>query len=261
MSSLVLENVTIKYKDLIIVENISLKATNNEFIGLIGANGSGKTTILKSIYKSKAISSGEIRINGKNIDRWNIKKMSQLVGVIRQENEIYANYSVLDMVLMGRNPYKKLFENYSKYDEKLSLEALKKIGLLGKKDHLFNTLSGGEKQRVYIARILVQNVSLLILDEPTNHLDIGYQLQFFDLIKSLNITVLAAIHDLNMAALYCDRIYSIQNGRILLKGKPEEVLKEENIQNLYKIKAKVKKDNVISKQVIHYYPKSMMSKR
>jgi iron complex transport system ATP-binding protein len=161
------------------------------------------------------------------------KKSALKLGVVGQENDVPFDFLVEEIVAMGRSPHKKLFDIDNAHDKYIVRHALEHLGMekMSKRNYLH--LSGGEKQRVIIARVIAQESDFLLLDEPTNHLDISYQMQIFDFIKRLGVTVLSAIHDLNMAALYCDRIYVLKEGRIVLQGTPDEVLTPENIFNVY----------------------------
>ncbi|MEF2630460.1 ABC transporter ATP-binding protein, partial [Megamonas funiformis] len=149
------------------------------------------------------------------------------------------DFKVLDVVLMGRSPHKKILERDNEIDYKIARNALEKVGLKDFVERNFTTLSGGEQQRVILARALTQETESLILDEPTNHLDIKYQLQIMDIVKSLNLTVIAAIHDLNIAAMYCDRLVALKDGQIVGAGKPKDLLTEKFIKDLYEVDTKI----------------------
>lgn len=157
------------------------------------------------------------------------------MSVVGQEHEIAFDFKVEEIVKMGRTPYKRLFELDNQEDQEAVLKALKQVGLshLAKKN--YTELSGGEKQRVLLARAICQNAEILILDEPTNHLDIYYQLQIFHLIKSLGLTVLSAVHDLNIASQYCDYIYVLKDGKVYDSGKPEEILTSQMIYDVFHV--------------------------
>ena len=147
--------------------------------------------------------------------------------------------SVEDVVLMGRTPYKGIAEGDNAEDIAIAEKSMEETGVADMGSLSFIQLSGGEQQRVMLARALTQETSCLILDEPTNHLDITYQLQIMDLVTSRNMTVIAAIHDLNIAAMYCDHIVALQNGKIIAQGTPQEVLTKENIKALYHVNAEI----------------------
>ena len=222
-----------------ILKDISFKVAKGSFIGIIGPNGSGKSTLLKNIYRLYKPSSGEILLDNKKLSQMKDKDCAKEIAVLAQESNSQFDFTVEQIVKMGRYPYKSIFEDYSKEDLKMVNEMLKKVGLENHKNKSFLNLSGGEKQRVLIARALVQNTDFLILDEPTNHLDIGYQIQLMDLIKSLNITTLSAIHDMNLASMYCDFLIVMKEGKIINSGKVEEVITKEMLKEVFGVNAYV----------------------
>ena len=222
-----------------IIKNICLEVKKGEFVGLIGPNGSGKSTLLKNIYKVLRPLSGAIFLNDKSILDMNNKEAAQEMAVVAQENETGFDFTVNEIVLMGRHPYKGLFESDTPEDHTIVDRALKRVGMFQMAERSFINLSGGEKQRVLIARALVQDTEFLVLDEPTNHLDIGYQINIMDLIKNIGITTFAAIHDLNIAALYCDRLITLKDGVIITSGVPEDVLSVELIRRMFGIEVEL----------------------
>ncbi len=248
------KNLTFSYGEKEAVKNVSLHVNEGEFVGLIGPNGSGKSTILKNIYRGLLPDSGTITLDGENLLTMPYKKSALKMAVVGQENEVPFDFLVEEIVAMGRSPHKKLFDIDSPHDKEIVHHALEHLGMENMAKRSYLHLSGGEKQRVLIARAIAQESDFFILDEPTNHLDISYQMQIFDFIKRLNVTVLSAIHDLNMAALYCDRIYILKDGMIVLHGTPEEILTPENIFNIYGVRSSVEKHPVTGKMSITYLP-------
>ncbi len=238
-------------------EDVSLNVDDGEFVGLIGPNGSGKSTVLKNIYRGLIPNKGKIILDGEDLLKMPYKRSAQKMAVVGQEHEIPFDFMVEEIVAMGRAPYKKLFDIDTKEDKDIVRHALEHLGMEDMLKRSYQHLSGGEKQRVVIARAIAQMCDIFILDEPTNHLDISYQIQVFDLIKRLNVTVLSAIHDLNMAALYCDRIYVLKNGKVVLSGTPEEVLTPENIYNVYGVHSMVEKNPRTGKLTINFLPEAM----
>ena len=204
--SIKIENVNKKFGDREILNGISVEFLNNKFTGIIGPNGSGKSTLLKCIYRILKPDNGIIYLDNQNINSYTFKESAQKQAVLAQHNYNNFNFSVLDIVLMGRTPYKKIMERDNEEDYKIAYDSLDIVGMRNFADCNFSGLSGGEQQRVMLARALTQKTKYLILDEPTNHLDVKYQLQLLKTIKEQNITVIAAIHDLNLAAMYCDYI-------------------------------------------------------
>ncbi|NMA15548.1 MAG: ABC transporter ATP-binding protein [Clostridia bacterium] len=251
------ENLSFAYDQKPIIEDICFTVEKGEFVGLIGPNGSGKSTILKNLYRALKPDAGEVKLDGENLFKLNHKQAARKIGVVAQEDVLPFDFEVEEIVAMGRSPYKKLFDGDSQKDKEVVRNALAYLGMEDMAKRKFLCLSGGEKQRVLIARVIAQETDFLILDEPTNHLDIGYQLQIFDLVKHLNVTVLTAIHDLNIAALYCDRIYVLKNGRVFTSGTPEEVLTPEIISEVYGIEADVRRHPITKKTTITFLPHSL----
>lgn len=218
-----------------IIKGMSVEIKEKEFVGILGPNGSGKSTLLKCIYRVLHPKSGEVQLNGKAIQAYSVKESAREMAVVAQHNYYNFDFSVQDVVLMGRSPHKA-------NDFGIVLESLEKVGMKEFRDRSFSTLSGGEQQRVILARALAQKTNCLVLDEPTNHLDIKYQLQLMDIVRSLNLTVVSAIHDLNIAAMYCDKIFVVKDGKIVAFGTPEEVLTKEFIKEVYEVDVELLKD-------------------
>lgn len=233
-----------------IVETINLQLRKKQFVGLIGPNGSGKSTILRAVYRALKPTSGKILFDGVNIEDIDLKKSAQKLGVMKQTSNTAFDFKVIDLVLLGRSPYKKGMELDTEEDYSLALKALAAVGMQEYADRSYNTLSGGEQQRVMFARVLAGQPEALLLDEMTNHLDIYYQFKLLDFVKGLNIETIAVMHDLNMAARYCDYIYCLKDGKIYSHGKVEEVLTSELIYDVFKIKAQLVKENNI-KQILY----------
>lgn len=251
------DNLSFNYYDKNIIENICLNIKKGDFIGIIGPNGSGKSTLLKNIYRALEPNDGCIELDGENLSKMNFKKSASKMGVVGQENFVPFDFSVEEIVAMGRNPYKKLFDSDTIEDKQIVMDSLEKIGMKDMAKRNYIQLSGGEKQRVLLARVLAQQTDFLILDEPTNHLDIYYQLQIFDIVKNLNVTVLSAIHDLNIAALYCDFLYVLKDGKVSRYGTPEEILTPEIIYDIYGINADVRIHPITQKIAITFLPRNI----
>lgn len=235
-----------------ILHGLNMKIEEGKFIGIIGPNGSGKSTLLKAIYRILKPSGGSIFLNGENIKDLSYRDSAKEIGVVAQTNQVDFDFTVFEMVLMGRNPYKKNFESNSIEDLDLAKKSLEKLGMYEYKDRLFSSLSGGEQQRIILARALAQGTSCYILDEPTNHLDIKYQLDILELVKSLEVTSLVALHDLNLAAMYCDYIYVMKDGYIVDHGRPELLLTEEFIKRVYDVETEVEYDKKEDRLHIFY---------
>lgn len=237
-----------------ILKELNLHVKNKEFVGIIGPNGSGKSTLLKCIYRILSPNKGDIFINEKNINKYKISKTAKMMAVVSQHNDNHFDFTVLDMVLLGRSPHKKFLDRDNNMDYKIAYDSLEKVGMKDFAKRGFSTLSGGERQRIILARALAQQTECLILDEPTNHLDISHKLNIMKIVKKLNLTVVSAIHDLNIASLYCDKIYALKDGNVIAFGSPEEVLTERIIKELYGIECKIVKDRDIKALNIIFKP-------
>ncbi len=251
------EDLTYSYGDMEAVSHVSLHVDTGEFVGLIGPNGSGKSTVLKNIYRGLTPDSGKITLDGEDLLSMPYRKSACKLAVVGQETDIPFDFTVEEIVAMGRFPHKKLFDADTPEDKQIVHRALENLGIehLAKRNYLH--LSGGEKQRVLFARAMAQESDFFVLDEPTNHLDISYQIQIFDFIKHLKVTVLSAIHDLNMAALYCNRLYVLKNGTIQMQGTPEEVLTPEHIYDVYGVHTSIEKHPITGKISITFLPEGI----
>ncbi len=221
------------------LRDANLHVAAGEFVGLIGPNGSGKTSLLRCAYRFSKPEAGHVHLGPHNLWQQSPRWCAQRIAVVLQEFPDAFGLTVDEVVAMGRTPHKGLFDGDTEADRELAKNALESVGLQGFEDHAFATLSGGEKQRVILARALTQQPELLILDEPTNHLDPRYQLELLQRVKRLNIGTLASIHDLNLAAAFCDRLYVINHGKIIASGTPREVLTVELLRTVFGVDALV----------------------
>ncbi|MCE5172736.1 ABC transporter ATP-binding protein [Paenibacillus profundus] len=237
-----------------IVKDISLQVDNGQFVGIIGPNGCGKSTLLKSIYKVIKPKQGSVFLEERDVLKSNPKSISKKMGVVGQFNDLSFDFTVHEMVMMGRTPHKHAMESDNKEDYEIVHTALEKVDLLSYADRSYLTLSGGEKQRVILARAIAQQPKFLILDEPTNHLDIKYQLQILSIVKALKVGTLAALHDLSLAATYCDILYVVKDGKVVASGIPNEVLTKELIKRVYEIDCEIYANPVTGGMAIAYIP-------
>jgi iron complex transport system ATP-binding protein len=244
MSSFVLQanNLTWSANKNNIIEDIHLNIKTGETVAIVGPNGAGKTSLLKCLYSEYLNYSGEIYLNGKPLKKFSLKDIAKKIAVVSQHSESAFNLTVLDIVTMGLIPHKGLFDTNNDADKHIIEQALVKVDLISKQHQLFSTLSGGEQQRVLIARAIVQKPDILIMDEPTNHLDMYYQHQILTLAKTLNITLLITIHDLNLAAQYCDRIIMLNNGKLIADDSPERVFTVTNLTKVFKLECSIDKN-------------------
>ena len=237
MIELEMQNVSLGYNHQPILKNLNLKASPGELVGLIGPNGCGKSTLIKAFSHIINPISGTILIGGKLISEISRRELARLVSVVPQIPLLPSTFTALEIVLMGRNPHLGLFQSEGPKDWNLALEAMAKTGTQSLANRHVNELSGGEIQCLLIARALVQETEAILLDEPTANLDIGHQVEILNLMKDLcgthNLTVLAALHDLNLAAQYCNRLILIHAGYIHTEGTPAKVITDANIAQVY----------------------------
>lgn len=236
-----------------IINGIDLSVFNKSFVALLGPNGSGKSTLLKAIYRVLRPSQGRIYLDNLSIDKIPPKSIAQNMSVVSQFQSDSFDFTVQEVVMMGRTPHLKMLEKESKQDYEIIEDALQKTGLLEYKNRKVLKLSGGEKQRVALARAVSQSPSLMILDEPSNHLDIKYQIEILNIIKGLQINVLSALHDISLAAQFCDYIYFLKKGEVVCHGKPEEVITKEIIKEIYEVDCEVFHDPLTNNICISYY--------
>ncbi|MFC2033858.1 ABC transporter ATP-binding protein [Chloroflexota bacterium] len=237
MAKLEMKKIQLGYGRKTILNNISLKIMPGEVVGLIGSNGSGKSTIIKAISRVLNPSSGKIFIDGTDINQIPRRTFARQLGVVPQIPLLPSAFTAFEIVLMGRNPHLGLLQYEGPEELDIAWQAMKKTGTEKLAERRVNELSGGEIQCLLIARVLTQETKIILLDEPTANLDIGRQGEILNLIKKScledNLTVLAALHDLNLATQYCDRLVLINNGQVHAEGTPQEVITNENIKTVY----------------------------
>ncbi|MER6910612.1 ABC transporter ATP-binding protein [Streptomyces sp. NPDC000594] len=238
----------------LLLDGVDLDARPGETVGLVGPNGSGKTTLLRCVYGALRPTAGTILLDGDDLLALGTKERARRVASVPQEAPAEFELTVREIVAMGRAPHKRFWEPDSAADGARVDEALTRIGADALADRPFPSLSGGERQRVLVARALVQRPTLMVLDEPTNHLDIRYQLEILGLVRALGTTAVLALHDLNLAAHYCDRIVVLRSGRVAAVGPPAEVLTPELLADVYRVDAEITLHPATGSPVITYLP-------
>lgn len=228
-----IEDLSVRYGSTLALDSLNVEIPHGLVTGLVGPNGSGKTTLLRTMYGALSPSQGRVLLNGRPLASLTPRTISREISVVVQQSFIPHRMSVLDEVLLGRMPFVSDFSPYRDEDRELALEALEAVGMIDKSRRRSDELSGGERQRVVIARALAQGSRCILLDEPTNHLDIRYQHEVLGLLRALGRTVVVVLHDLNMAARYCDRIHILSAGRMHSVGAADQVLLENTIAELY----------------------------
>ncbi len=216
-----------------ILRDVSLHVERGDIVGLLGPNGSGKSTTLRCMIGLLSPTEGEVQLFGRPLERYARREIARRVGCIGQEASVDFDFSVREIVGMGRAPHKNWIDPESPEDRAIVEDALADVGMEPFAQRSYRTLSGGEKQRVLIARCLAQQADLLLLDEPTNHLDVKHRMALMDLLAGLGETVTLALHDLNLAAQYCDRIILLQDGTVVEQGPPDAVLTSGTVESVF----------------------------
>jgi len=232
-----LEQVSLGYGRRTILEDASLEANPGEVLGIIGPNGSGKSTLLRGMTRLLTPSTGHIFIDGHTIDQLKHSDLAQLVAVVPQNAVLPELFTAVEVVLMGRTPHLGLFKYENNNDFTIVYKAMEATNTVHLAECRVGELSGGEKQRLVIARALAQEPKIILLDEPTAHLDINYQIETLEMIRHLcreqNLVVVIALHDLNLAVQYCDRLVILNHGKIYSQGTPETVVTAQTIKEVY----------------------------
>jgi iron complex transport system ATP-binding protein len=241
-----IKNVSFSYGNLPALTNLSLEIETQSFCGILGPNGCGKTTLLDLMARINLPVSGRINFRGKNINDYARRILAREIALVPQNFYINFPFTIKEVVLMGRHPYIHRFGSASTEDRAIVAQAMRIMDIEQFQDKYVTELSGGEKQRVVFARAFAQDTPVIILDEGTSSMDIHHTLKLLDLVRQSvrqkNKTVIAAMHDLNLAAVFCDRIILMKAGKIVATGRTEEVLNEENIRKVFDVDAKISFD-------------------
>jgi iron complex transport system ATP-binding protein len=207
--------------------------------GLIGPNGSGKSTLLRCVYRALRPVAGTVHIGAGDVWRSSARQAGRHTAVVTQDHDLDNDFSVEETVAMGRLPHKGILERETRDDHDIVHNALSRVGMTWAANRVFARLSGGERQRVLVARALTQQAPVLLLDEPTNHLDVGSQLDLLDLVRELGLTTIAALHDLDHATAYCDRLVLLHAGRVVAAGTPADVLTTDRVTEVFGVRSTI----------------------
>ncbi|MFD7167896.1 ABC transporter ATP-binding protein [Streptomyces violascens] len=238
-----------------LLRDITLHAADGETVALVGPNGSGKTTLLRCVYATLRPTTGRVLLDGADLHTMPVKARARRIATVPQDADAGGiELTVREIVAMGRSPHHRFWEADTAADDTLVREALARVGIADLAARPFPSLSGGERQRALVARALVQQPDVVVLDEPTNHLDIRYQLEVLSLVRELGTVNLLALHDLNLAAYYCDRICVLAGGRIVAAGPPADVLTAELLREVYGVNAEVSVHPVTGAPTVVYLP-------
>jgi iron complex transport system ATP-binding protein len=222
-----------------IISDVDLVVAAGQLTALVGPNGSGKSTLLRTVYRALRPTTGVVRIGGDDAWRLRARDAARRRAVVTQHHGAGEDFTVAEVVAMGRGPHLGLFDRESARDRDLVDDAIARVDLAWAAERMFGTLSGGERQRALLARALAQQAPLVILDEPTNHLDVRAQLDLLALVGDLGVTLLAALHDLDQAAGYADRVAVLDSGRLVAAGHPDDVLTPDLIERVFGVQAHI----------------------
>lgn len=222
-----------------IVRDVSLHLQPGECLGLIGPNGSGKSSLLRLLYRALQPTAGHMALRGEPVQGISVRDFARQVAVLAQDSLLDPHWSVQECVMMGRIPHQPRWATESREDHAQVQCALEAVHALHLAHRAVGSLSGGERQRVLLARALAQQPSVILLDEPTNHLDIRHQFELMGLLRKTGLSTIVALHDLNLAAHYCHRLYLLESGTLTCHGSPENVLTPQRIQDAYGVRAHV----------------------
>lgn len=226
-------DVSFAYDGTLVLDTVRMAARPGLVVGLIGPNGSGKTTLLRTLYAALTPRAGLVSLDSTDLATLSPRQQARRLAVVAQDEHTDVPLTVAETVLLGRSPHLRTFQRYSTADHELAAAALTKVGARHLADRVVTGLSGGEKQRVLIARALAQRADHLLLDEPTNHLDIRYQHEVLQLVRTLGVTTIVVLHDLNLAARYCDDVLVLQEGNVVAHGPCADVLTSELLEGVY----------------------------
>ncbi|OHW62342.1 putative siderophore transport system ATP-binding protein YusV [Andreesenia angusta] len=239
-SAIEVRNLSWSYGEEKVLRGIDFQVEVGKFYSVIGPNGSGKTTLFKLISSALELKGGSIYLNERDAKTYTKKELAKTVATVPQNTAVEFDFSVEDIVMMGRSPYLRRFQSESEVDLEIVECAMKMVDIVHLREKKINGISGGERQRAIIARAIAQSADIMLLDEPISHIDLRYQIELLDTVRKLNrekgVTVVAILHDLNLAAEYSDKLFLISKGEIVAKGSPEEVLTASNIEEVYGLK-------------------------
>ncbi|MCF7859429.1 MAG: ABC transporter ATP-binding protein [Candidatus Cloacimonetes bacterium] len=238
-----LNGVSVSYQDVKVLKNLSLNFSKGEFCALLGPNGVGKSTLLHTILGVQPMISGSIFIAEKELGKWQRKELAKLIAIIPQDFQLQFDYTVKDIVLMGRFPYSTRWQNYTHDDYEKVEKILLQLDLNSFHNKLYSKLSGGERRRVSIARALAQETDILLMDEAFANLDINHQLEIMQILSQINKEhdklIILISHNINLASEYCRRVILLKQGKVLADGAPQNILNSQNLEKLYNTKLQI----------------------
>lgn len=243
------QGIEFAYNSVPVLRDVAFEAEEGEIIGVLGPNGSGKTTLLRCMNRALMPSKGTVLVEEKDLGSLTRKEIANEMAVVPQNCVITFPFTALEIVMMGRNPSMDRFRGETRKDVEIVKRAMEATNIVGLAGRTMNQLSGGERQRVIIARALAQQPKIMLLDEPTLHLDVNHQMEIMELVKDLarreKLTVIMVSHDLNLAARYCNKLILLSEGRVLSAGSVPQVLTQENVEKVFRIRSLVQYDERI----------------
>ncbi|MEK4424584.1 ABC transporter ATP-binding protein [Solibacillus sp. FSL K6-1523] len=262
--SLKIDSLTLSYGTEPIIENLNLTIPMNEISVLIGANGCGKSTLLRSLARLLKPKQGAVLLDGKNIFELSTKDVAKKLSILPQSPIAPEGLTVLQLVKQGRYPHQTWRKQWTEKDEKIVLDAIKATGMIDLQHKNIDELSGGQRQRAWIAMTLAQDTDIILLDEPTTYLDLTHQIEILDLLFELNETqnrtIIMVLHDINLACRYADHIITVKNRTVFKQGKPEDIMVEDLVENVFDMKCKIIADPIFGTPMCLPYGKGRIIK-
>lgn len=252
-AALQLQQVSLQLGGRTVLDQVSWQLPAGRVLGVVGPNGAGKSTLLRVLYGERVADSGQVLLHQRDLASYSRTELARQMAVVVQSPSPVFSLTTEQLVILGLVPHKRWFDPTTSQDRKQLQLALEKTGLLELRHTKLEALSGGELQRAYIARALVQNARILLLDEPTNHLDVHYQHQILQLIRQLQLTVVCCLHDLNLAASYCDDILLLDQGKVQAFGPVKEVLTAERLSQVFQQPCTMLSHPDLPQAVIHFH--------
>ena len=256
MKKIEIRNLSLGYQNKKVIEALNLSFEAGEFCALLGPNGAGKSTLLKALIGFLKPAAGTISIAGRTLKNWQPSDLAKVVSLIPQDFQLQFDFTVQEIVMMGRFPYLGFWQKYSEKDKKIVEEILEQLDLIEMKGELYSQLSGGERRRVSIARALAQQTEILLLDEAFANLDINHQLEIMRLLSDINREqgklIILVSHNINLSSEYCRRIIMMKKGKVVADGNPNEIITQQNLEKVYQAKLEIVKNPLSGKPNLIY---------
>lgn len=257
------ESLSFAYRQQPVLQDISFEIKKGDFCGIIGPNGAGKTTLLKILARILKPQKGNLLLENQDLNKFNIIEYAKKVAYLPSQISLSFSYTVDEFVMMGRFPYTGRYGDISDKDKKITERVMEEFEIIQYKKRKIWELSDGERQRVFISQVIAQETPLILFDEPTSHLDIGHSFKIMDILRKINnsgVTLIAVLHDLNLASEYCSHLFLLNKGKIFSEGTPEQVITYQNIEEVYETKVLVYKNPHTGKPYVFGIPADVLLK-